>query len=335
MKPEFAFYYPGQYWGDPDWVKNLILFFDGIAVLIPDYMRDHGRLDDQPIVESLREHGLFHVIRPEEHVGEDETKKLAESLIEIIASGSLDHLNRDTAFGSLSMSRLGYYGDRDLANFVLEELKERGLARDSEDGVSIPMHATVRGLVLVLLSQVLRHRGESMGVTLSPATDKPRYVEALSETVSGVGASNPSVGDIVSFDMATVGVNLASVPMDEILDFRNQNYSQHRNYVLLLRQFARELSLRPEEERQAVFESRQEELDQAAREIKNANRRAWGKMASFAITLSGAAWNLHEGNVVGAAFAGAGAIASMASSIPASNEQGVYSYLFSARREFM
>ena len=335
MKPEVAFYYPGQYWGNPDWVKNLILFFDGIAMLIPDYMRDHGRLDDHPVVESLRDHGLFHVIRPEEHVGEDETKKLAESLIEIIASGGLDHLDRNTVFGSLSMSRLGYFGDRELADFVLEELKERGLARDSEDGVSIPMHATVRGLVLVLLGQILRFRGESMGVTLSPATDMPRYVEALNEIVSGVGSSNPSVSDIVSFDMATVGVDLASVPMDEILDFRNQNYSQHRNYVLSLRKFARELSLMPAEERQATFELRQEELDQAAREIKNTNRKAWRKWASFAISLGGVAWNLHAGNVIGAAILGASAIATMPSSIPNSSEAGVYSYLFSARRSLM
>ena len=38
MKPEVAFYYPGQYWYDADWIKNLILFFDGIAMLIPEYM---------------------------------------------------------------------------------------------------------------------------------------------------------------------------------------------------------------------------------------------------------------------------------------------------------
>ena len=54
MKPEVAFYYPGQYWRDPDWIKNLILFFDGIAMLIPEYMRDGGGFDDEPIIASLR-----------------------------------------------------------------------------------------------------------------------------------------------------------------------------------------------------------------------------------------------------------------------------------------
>ena len=38
--PELAFYYPNPVWSDSDWVKNLVLFFDGIALLVPDYMRE-------------------------------------------------------------------------------------------------------------------------------------------------------------------------------------------------------------------------------------------------------------------------------------------------------
>ena len=64
MKPDFGFHYPGQYWGNPDWIKNLVLFFDGIAKLIPEYMADHGSFDDYPIVSALKEHGLFNIVRP-------------------------------------------------------------------------------------------------------------------------------------------------------------------------------------------------------------------------------------------------------------------------------
>ena len=58
-------------------------------------MEDHGTFDDYPIISSLKDHGLFHVIRPEENVGANETKELAEALVEIVASGRLDHL-KDT-----------------------------------------------------------------------------------------------------------------------------------------------------------------------------------------------------------------------------------------------
>lgn len=339
MKPEVAFYYPGQYWYNADWIKNLILFFDGVAMLIPKYMSDHGKFEDVPIVASLQEHGLFHIIRPEESIGREETKELAKALTEIIASGGLDHLTKGarqggnlSSFGSLSMSRLGYYGDEKLAESIVQELKARGLAKDSEDGVSIPMHGTVRALILVLLAQILRSKGEGMGLTLSPATDQSRLVEALNEIISKPDSSIPTVGEVVSFDMAMVGVDLAGVPLDEVLDFRNQNYSQHRNYSLSVRRFARELSLTPLEERQAAFEQRQEELDDAARAIRSASRKAWGRPVSFAISLAGAYVAIQGGEIAGGAIAAAGGIAAFLLSMADKEEDaGVYSYIFSAR----
>ena len=334
--PEVAFYYPGQYWWDTDWVKNLILFFDGIAMLIPEHMRDYGGYEDRPVIAALKEHDLFHIVRPEEQVGKAETELLAENLIDIIASGHLDHLTRnrgtrDSAFGSLSMSRLGFMGDEKLAEFMLKELKDRGLAADSEDGVTIPIDRTVRTLILVLLSQILKSSGDRMGIELSPATDRLDVIEALDEIISGPDSLAQSVGEIVSFDMAMVGVDLSSVPMDEILDFREQHYKQHRNYRLDVRRFARELCLMPEDERRDTFERRQDELDSAARELKRMSREAWRKPISFAFGLAGVMSTL-LGNPIAAAIAASGAaVSSMSSAGP--NDIGVYSYLFSARRE--
>ena len=337
MKPDVAFYYPGQYWGNADWIKNLILFFDGIAMLIPDYMEDHGTFDDYPIISGLKNHGLFHVIRPETNVGAKETEALAKALVEIIASGRLDHLKdtKHSNFGSLSMSRLGYYGDKTLADFIFKELKVLGLAKDSEDGVSIPMDQTVRALILVLLAQILRPKGEDMGLTLSPTTDQWILVNALKEIIAGPDAASQSIGDIVVFDMAMVGVDLGGVPIDEILDFRQQNYSQHRDYRLSIRKFAHELSLVPSEERQAVFEQRQEEIDAAACALKKINRRAWNKPISFGISLAGAAWTYHSGDPIGAVIAAiAGADAMYGVRPDKSNDVGVYSYLISAHQTF-
>lgn len=170
-----------------------------------------------------------------------------------------------------------------------------------------------------------------MGMTLSPATDRPFLVEALNEIISDPDSATESAGDIVSFDMAVVGVDLSSVPMDEVLDFREKNYAQRRDYRLAVRSFARELSLMAEDERQDAFEKRQDELDDAARAIKKASWEAWRKPASFAFGLAGAALTLLSGNPIGAAVAATGsAIAGIPSAT--ANEIGVYSYLFSARR---
>ncbi len=325
---EFAFYYPNPYFHDADWVKNLILFFDGLALLIPEYMADHSDLDDLAIIQGLKEHDLFTVIRPESTVDKDATAKLAEALTDVIASGALDDLTKDgTDFHELSMSRLGYAGDRELAQMIFEELKSRNLARDSQDGVSIPMHPVVRSLVLVLLAQILRPCGASQGIELSPATDHPRLIKALTELLSLPQA--PSVGNVVSFDMGVVGTDLSSVDIAEVLAFRDENRDLHRNYVLSVRRFVRELSLMEEEERSATFQTRQQEIDDIANDIRKLSRAAWKTPASFTLGIAGAAWTLYSGDILGAVLAGGGALLGLSGSEGV--DAGAYSYLFNAR----
>jgi len=243
-----------------DWIKNLILFFDGIALLVPKYMK--GRIEDfdPAIVAGLKQHNLLHIIEPEKAVDKDASKALSSAMIDIIASGALDCLTKErTAFHELSMSRLGYTGDERLADAVFKELEKRKLARASEDGVSIPMHPLVRSLILTLLSQILRSHGEKMHAELNPVTDRPRLVESLVEMLNLPNA--PSKGNVVAFDLATVGVDLAAVPIEEILSFRDQNKDSYQRYRRSVRSFAYDLSQMPKDERRKRFEDRQSELD--------------------------------------------------------------------------
>ena len=331
MKPEFAFYYPGQYWHDPDWIKNLVCFFDGVAILVPEYMPDVESFEDYPLAASLKEHGLLRIIRPEQVVDSHATAKLATAITGLIDSGALEPLLADrgnsTNFGSLSMSRLGFHGDRAIAEEILDRLKERGLADDSRDGVSVPMHGAVRAMILILLAQILRNAGDGMGITLSPATDRASLVNALTELItSGHGAGSPTSANVVAFDMATVGVDMSRVPMDELLDYRRQNYSQHRDYILMVRQFARELSLMESDERAARFEQREDELNDVAQKLRNSSRRAWKKPASLALSLVGAVWAGLTADPITGALAGASAIYGFSAN---DREAGVYSYLLS------
>jgi hypothetical protein len=93
--PEIAFYYPNPMWRSGDWVKNLILFFDGVGLLVPSYMRDRPEMEDPAIVAGLREHGLLHVFEPEIMVDAAATETLAASMSDIITSGALDRLARE------------------------------------------------------------------------------------------------------------------------------------------------------------------------------------------------------------------------------------------------
>ena len=327
---EIAFYYPNPLWAYGNWVKNLVLFFDGIALLVPDYMKERPEELDRSIVVGLKEQGLLEIIEPEKAVDKSATEKLAMAMTDIITSGVLDELPKEeTAFHELSMSRLGSYGDEGLYRMILDELKKRGLAEDSKDKVSIPLHPKVRSLVLILLSQILRPYGSTINANLSPATDMGNMVRALSELLSL--KIEPSSGNVIEFDLNTVTVDLGAVPFDEVLDFRKQNLDAHKRYMLSVRKFAMELSRMPEGEQKVAFEIRQNELNDLASDLCNRARRSWKKPASFALTLAGSALSAST-NPIAAVITGVGSL--IRHEEPSETDTGPYSYLFSARRRF-
>jgi hypothetical protein len=328
--PEIAFYYPGPIWYRSDWVKSLILFFDGVGLLVPTYMKERPEQIDPIMASPLRELGLLHILEPETLIDKPATEDLASAMTEIITSGMLDGLATEgTAFLELSYSRLGMYGDEGLARMLLDELKARGLARDSEDGVSIPMHPAVRSLILVLLSQILRPKGRGLGLDLSPTTDRPELVLALTELLSQPSA--PSAGHVVASDLSTVGVDLGAVPLDEVLAFRSAHLKEHRAYMRAVRLFVREMSLLPSTERERVVDDRKAELTDMAADLHRLARRSWRRRASFSLSIAGAAWKLSTGDPIGAILVAATAILGAKGQRP---ETSAYSYLFAAHQRF-
>jgi hypothetical protein len=329
---ELAFYYPGPVWRSGEWVKSLILFFDGIALLVPEYIKDKPDVVDPAIAAGLRKEGLLYILEPEKIVDKAATKKLADAMSEVIASGMLDKLTMGkTEFHELSFSRLGGYGDYALAEQIVGLLKKKGLARDSEDGVSIPMHPIVRALVLVLLAQILRPHGATIHAELSPATDRPQLIGALTEVLSVPSA--PSSGHVVATDLETVGVDLGSVPMDEVLAFRRENLEEHRAYARAVRKFVGELSRMPEKERSKAFNDRIEEIRDIANDLKTLSRKSWKRPASFALSIAGAAWTVKTGDPIGALL-GAGAALLGSGDGGDTTKTGAYSYLFRAATRY-
>jgi hypothetical protein len=331
-RPEIAFYYPGPVWYSGNWIKNLVLFFDGIGLLVPEYIKDKPFESDPAIAAGLEQAGLLHIWKPEKIIDKAATQKLARSMTDILSFGALNALSKEnTTFHQLSYSRLGGYGDPELANAIFRDLKAMGLARDSEDGVSIPMHPLVRALVLVLLAQVLRPYGKMIGKELSPATDRPELTDALAELLSLPLA--PSSGHVISSDLETVSVDLGPVPIAEVLSFRQEHYQEHRAYIRAVRQFVRDLSLLPRKEIPEAFDDRREELRDIAADLKRISGKAWKRPASFALSMVGAAWMLTTGDPIGAFLAaGAGILGGEAGR--EKGEIGAYSYLFKASQKF-
>jgi hypothetical protein len=186
----------------------------------------------------------------------------------------------------------------------------------------------VRNLILVLLAQILRHNPKS-DIDLQPATDQFQLVGALSELLRLPGTI--SAGHVVAFDLQAVSVNLASIPLDEVLDFRKQNIAAHKKYVRSVRQFAREVSLLPPEERGRAFSDRQEELNDLANDLRRKARSAWRQPVSFLLGLAGACWTAVTNPLGG--LLGGGALIVRGPGTHA-NEAGAFSYVFAAHHRF-
>jgi hypothetical protein len=309
---ETAFYYPGVIWDDPGWVKSLTLFFDEIALLVPDYMHDRPLALDPAIAEPLADAGLLRILSPETLIGQDATERLAQAFADVIASGALDNLPSQGRFEELSWSRMGGFADAGLAGMMFEELHDRGLVQPSRDGVSIPMHGMVRSLYLVLLAQILREAGPSIGAELSPATDRPEVQQALVEMLTAT-APTPGMAHVVSVDLEVVAPQLDDVPLDEI------------------RQVVLDLATAEPEQREQLLNDRRAEVREAGEALRGGPMRMFGGAVGIGLGIAGGVATALSGGLLTGALA-AGAAVSGVAALPRKTTTP-YSYLFAIRRQ--
>jgi len=273
--------------------------------------------------------GLLHRLSPETLVDQDTAEALTELLDDLIGAGAFDGLDGgDPAFAELSYSRLGGTADAGLTEIVLEQLRERGLARPSADGVSIPLHPAVRAFVLVVLPQLLRTPAEAAGYALQPASTQPQRARALLDALNM--SAMPTAGQVVAADLEQVTLDLAPVPLDEVLDFRRQHGDQHRAYARDLRSFVRDAATLTHQDREQAFLDRREALADAADELRRLARASWRRpLATFGLGIAGSAVTLAYGNPLGAGLAAASALLGLRRQAdPAS----AYTYLFQAQQ---
>ncbi len=334
---DVAYYYPAPYWGwgEGGWVKSLLLFFDKVSILLPGYMYGRHHVADPVLAEPLEDLGLLEVLEPNNWVDEEITKRLAEVVIGLLANGAFDDLPKVDGFHELSQSRMGYGADIDLAESLVSELQAKGLAKASEDRVSIPLHPTVRTTILVILAQLARVAGSKRNLAVHPATRDTHVIKDLVDTLSR--ERMPSRDSVIAFDLEPVSFNLDSIPLDELLEFRAEHEAAHRAYVRDLRGFMAELAdIDVPKEREDLLLRRRQEMADAAHELQRSTRKALGvNLASWSLGLAGSAWSATTGDPFGAVLAtlglGAGLLGSSAAE---SNRVTAYSYLFQVGHTF-
>ena len=290
--PDTAYYYPQPFWTprESDWIKSLLLFFDDVAILLPDYMSGRHTRADPTLAIPLEERGLLRVLEPKAWVDQEATEKLAEIIVELLTDGTFDQIPQADYFAELSQSRMGVRADVELAGFLVDELATRGLARPSADGVSIPLHPIVRTTILVILAQLAPLAGAKHGMTIHPATNDYGAIEDLIETLSR--EPMPSRGKVIALDAEPVTFDLSSIPLDDVLQFRAEHQDIHRKYMRDLRGFMAELAeIDSPDERQVKLVERRQEIADTAHDIQRSTRFALGKnLASWSLGIAGGVW---------------------------------------------
>lgn len=327
---EYAFYSGGPVWHQDSWVKQALLYFDGVALLVPRYLSEKPFRVRPDLATDLRDRGLLEILEPEVVLDKKATKELADSIMTIVASGALDGLaKQNTEFHHLSFSRLGHQADEQLATQVYDALVQRGLARPTEDRVSIPMHPLVRSLVLLLLAPLLRPKGRELGLELSPVTDQPEIQGAVTALLSL--ETMPSSASVFSTDARGAGIDVSAVPVPEILRFRKAHRDQLDEYGLNLRTFIRDLGRMAPHDRPIAIKSRPQRVERTARTLRVAARQRFGTITVAGLGFAGAAWMVAQGDVIGGALTAGGSAVAASYLSPGPVEADVFSYLFAAR----
>ena len=332
--PEIAYYYPEPFWhaGEGGWVKGLLLFFDQIAILLPEYMAGRPAQADPSLVEPLQDLGLLRILQPEWFVDDAMTRQLTDSMEALIVNGAFDFIHGTGDIARLSRSRMGYSSAMQaLADKVFHELRARDLAAESDDGLSVPMNPLVRSAYLMLIAQLAREAGARHQLDLQPVTNGRGELQDFQSFLEL--APMPSRGQVVAFDLAAVSLNLDTVPLDDVLAFRadENNAKAHRRYMQNLREFALTLSLSDKDDRVRALADRRAELEDQAQDLRKRATELWHSpkaVATFGLGIVGAAWSLATLNPVPAVLAAMGAGVGM---LPGKKTGNAYSYLFKAQ----
>ena len=349
-----------------NWAKNMLLFFDGLALVAPPEAAESLPSADLQTVAPLVDSGLFRFLDPVRLIDEDVANRMLDFLLEVATSpkarakgqsgggyppytsqrewteevpGTHDwsgllwrHDNNwGRVYSGKSLRRYEFNRDvAEAAEMVWQELFRRGLAVERSDLHPVLLHPAVWATFQALLVHAVRPSGLCAGLDLEPCTDELALFDGTLALAKG--SLPPTQANVIASDLNNVGLDLSRAPLDDVLAFREDHGRQYRAYAAELRAFVAEMAPMSNIERRAAFKRRKADFDDAAQDLRRLSRRRWRQpMASITIGIAGAAWSgIHGGDAPSALLALLGGI--VGANVPENDVRGAYSYVFEAQR---
>ena len=341
--PKVAFYHP---WPPLDnrpissWLKSMLLFFDGAAVLVAKNDRKILVSGQEETVYPLQEAGLLHILDPGDVIDRDVATALTNFVLEIATIDQDELLQGLDPERRVALLRSRWLGpkpltreEHDASQMVWEEMRRRGYASRIMRDNSVYLDPGAWAAILAFLAQALRPAGRSLGLDLLPATDNPKLLSGF-RIVFDRARWDPtiSMADVVALDLEKVALDLSGVPIVDLLEFRQQHGGEYQRYASNVRTFAQEVALTPEVGRAALLQDRRNELAAEADRLVHVARTWWRQpMASVSVGLAGAVLAGTHGDW------GAATVSLLAGIVGAGarpDRTSVYSYLFHTGSRF-
>jgi len=327
---ELVLYHPDYWFFDSDWAKNLLLFADGICLLIPSENQLNVVKKQEYFLRGCSDEGVIHILNAEEVITDIMTIKLRDTLETAISQGMFNDITQG-ATSLISLQRLGFESHYDSANWMYNALKKMNLVQKPKNNM-MEIDAKVYGFIISFLAHLISASKTNNGISMYPVTDRDSAIQDL-RYLASFGNYNLSQPEVMMFDFQTVGVDLSGMPVDEIISYKKENSVLYQNYIKTARRFIREVYNTPEELRKEALNDREQEIAELAIELRRASRRAWSKPANFSLTVAGAAISLATSNPLPAAVLATAAAVSNLFDKPAPKEAGLYSYIFNLPRK--
>lgn len=346
---DFAYYANDWIWphGRTNLMKSTLLFFDGIALSLPQDIADRMIESSPHLAQPLLERGLLVNLDPDTHLQPSTASQLARDLRAVMERLEPGEWNFPPRVGSLGSFHWGGVLAQLEANELSATMVRRGIARpfsseDDGDQRLFLIEPAARLLVLNSYSQALRADLQAQtDLALHPVAESvgdrrnwEMSMEALAQTAAG--GRRPRAGfaatEIIQSDLEIVGVDVSGVPLDEVIGFRAEHREQFHAYIADLRELLTTTADLSRDQYVRELHAREKRLNEEAQALKKATRKAFGRTAlATGVAIAGAIWTATQGDLIGALLAAGSAGAAVTR--PAQSVTA-YSYVIEAKQAY-
>ncbi len=308
-----AYYTDGIAWGSFNWPKSMLLFFEKVAILVPEAEQDVFERSDEAVIAGLREHDVLRVLRPHELVDQNASHRIIQQLRDAAERLPESAEPDPGAPMLLYLEKLGNGPEAAQVKELANQLHRSGVAKPFVHGQSMIIRPGLGYLVLDAIAREAARTGQRLGLDLYPSrcVGTQRDLFPIHRRVDMCAGAT-----VVHTDLEDVGVDLGPVPIEEILDFKRQNADLLDRYRLGLHEFSSRLAETPFADREVLLRERSESIQATNDELKSAYR-DWRKLAAIGLGLGGVAWTFSTGDPVGGSLAlGAAGVELLPSSSP-------------------